>query len=82
MPILTVNLKVLSATLKKYSINRMTLVMITKVFFPDDEELGEVNSETVNRVKALARKYIVSIATLGWAVLKEPKKQLIQPASI
>lgn len=60
----------------------MNVVIMTQVFFPDDEELGEVNSETVNRVKALARMYIVSIAMLGWAVFKESKNQLIQPASI
>ncbi|CAL9737964.1 hypothetical protein MOSE0_M12354 [Monosporozyma servazzii] len=50
--------------------------------FPVDEKSGEVNSETVNRVEELANKYNFSIATLGWAVLKESKKQPIQPASI
>ncbi|CAL9733905.1 hypothetical protein MOSE0_D00100 [Monosporozyma servazzii] len=55
----------------------MNVVIMIQVFFPVDEKSGEVNSETVNRVEELANKYNFSIATLGWAVLKESKMQLI-----
>jgi len=68
------DLKVLSASLKKYNINRQTVVIMPQVFFPVDEELAKLTLR-LNRVKALARKYIVSIVMLEWAVFKESRSK-------